>query len=259
MAYNTVTYHAGHTQGGGARGSGYEESAVARQFAPVLAAAFAKVGQRTVDCTDNVSTTQNANINRLISLCNAVDSNGRLDISLHFNASDDASATGVEVLYYDQVGLAGKVSAAIAKAAGYRDRGPKERKDLGVLRGTNAPAILIELAFITNADDMRKFFANMQAIANAIVQAVTGKTVSGGGSVPNSGGKWVLKTGGVGVPEAQECMNKLAEFGTKGSLVYEGNGIFYVITEPVTDRNALGAINWYFADYRKWFVELYQV
>lgn len=259
MAYNNVTVHAGHTQGGGARGSGYEESAVARQFVPILRAAFDKVGQRTVDCTDNVSTTQTANINRLISLCNAVDKNGRLDISLHFNADDNPSATGVEVLYYDQVGLAKNVSAAIAKAAGLRDRGPKERKDLGVLRGTNAPAILIELAFITNAEDMRKFFANMQAIANAIVQAVTGKTVSGGGSVPNSGGKWVLKTGGIGIDKAQQCMGKLSEFNTKGSLVYEGNGIFYVITEPVADRNALGAIHWYFVDHLKWFAELYQV
>lgn len=258
MAYNTVTYHAGHTQGGGARGSGYEESAVARQFAPILAAAFAKVGQRTVDCTDNVSTTQTANINRLISLCNAVDPNGRLDISLHLNSSDTASATGVEVLYYDQVALAGKVSAAIAKAAGLRDRGPKERKDLGVLRGTNAPAILIELCFISNPDDMRKLYDNMQAIANAIVQAVTGETVPSGGSGVNTA-PWVLKTGGIGVTEAQECMNKLAEFGTKGALKYDGDGIFYVISDPVADRNKLGALHWYFFDYRKWHVELYQI
>ncbi len=258
MAYNTVTYHAGHIQGGGARGNGYEESAVARQFTPILAAAFAKVGQRTVDCTDNVSKTQNDNINRLVRLCNAVNADGRLDISIHLNRSDDPSATGVEVLYYDQVGLAGKVSAAIAKAAGLRDRGPKERKDLGVLRGTNAPAILIELCFISNASDMKKLFANMQAIANAIVQAVTGKTVSGGGENVSTA-PWVLKTGGIGVPEAQECMNKLAEFGTKGSLKYDGDGTFYVISDPVADRNKLGALHWYFHDYRKWFVELYQV
>ncbi|USL89266.1 N-acetylmuramoyl-L-alanine amidase [Bacillus phage vB_BceS_LY1] len=256
MAYNTVTVHAGHVKGQGAVGSGYVESTVARQFVPILRAAFDKVGQRTVDCTDDVSTTQDANINRLIKLCNAVDSNSRLDISLHFNASP--GGTGVEVLYYDQVDLARRVSAGIAKAAGFRDRGPKERKDLGVLRGTNAPAILIELAFIDNADDMRKFFANIQAIANAIVQAVTGKTVSGGGENVSTA-PWVLKTGGIGVPEAQECMNKLAEFGTKGSLKYEGDGIFYVISDPVSDRNKLGALHWYFADYRKWFVELYQV
>lgn len=256
--YNNVTVHAGHTQGGGARGSGYEESAVARQFVPVLRAAFDRVGQRTVDCTDNVSTTQTANINRLISLCNAVDKNGRLDISIHLNSSDTASATGVEVLYYDQVGLASKVSAAIAKAAGLRDRGAKERKDLGVLRGTNAPAILIELCFISNPDDMKKLFANMQAIANAIVQAVTGKTVSGGGENVSTA-PWVLKTGGIGIVEAQECMNKLAEFNTKGALRYEGNGIFYVISDPVADRNALGALHWYFFDYRKWYVELYQI
>lgn len=71
--------------------------------------------------------------------------------------------------------------------------------------------------------------------------------------------KWTLKTGGVGISEAQECMNKLSEFNTKGALHYEGEGIFYVTAEPVEDRNKLGALYWYFNDYRKWYVELYQV
>lgn len=71
--------------------------------------------------------------------------------------------------------------------------------------------------------------------------------------------RWTLKTGGIGIGEAQECMNKLAEFNTKGALHYEGDGIFYVQAEPVEDRNKLGALHWYFVDYRKWYVDLYQV
>lgn len=181
MGFTHYTSHAGHTRGGGARGSGYEESAVARQFNPILMEAFRKVGAVVTDCTDNVSTTQNANLSRLVSLCNAINKNGRLDISLHFNSSSNPSSNGVEVLYYDQKDLATRVSSAISKASGLRDRGPVERKELAVLNGTNAPAILIELAFISNASDMKKFFDNMQAIANAIVQTVTGKTVTGGG------------------------------------------------------------------------------
>lgn len=71
--------------------------------------------------------------------------------------------------------------------------------------------------------------------------------------------KWTLKTGGIGITEAQECMNKLAEFNTKGSLVYVGEGLFHVQAEPVEDRNKLGALHWYFVDYRGWYVDLYQV
>lgn len=70
---------------------------------------------------------------------------------------------------------------------------------------------------------------------------------------------WKMKTGGLGVPEAQECMNKLAEFDTKASLVYEGNGIFYIESSPVEDRNKLGSLYWYTKDYRGWYTELYQV
>lgn len=88
---------------------------------------------------------------------------------------------------------------------------------------------------------------------NELVKAVANK--KGGQKTM----KWTLKTGGIGIPEAQEIMNKLSEYGTKGSLVYDGNGIFYVTAEPVEDRNKLGALHWYFNDYRKWYVELYQV
>ncbi|WP_144561640.1 N-acetylmuramoyl-L-alanine amidase [Bacillus mycoides] len=175
MAYQLFTSHAGHTQGGGARGCGYEESAVARQFNTLLIQAFKSAGQSVVDTTDNVGKTQNQNLNNLVRNCNSHPKEERLDISLHLNSG---GGTGVEVLYYDQRELAAKVSSAIANATGLRDRGPKERKELAVLKGTNAPAILIELAFIDNTNDMKILMSKMQQVVNAIVQAVTGKTVS---------------------------------------------------------------------------------
>lgn len=254
MAYNTVTVHAGHTRGGGARGLGYEESAVARQFLPVLLTAFAKVGQKTVDCTDNVSTTQSANLSRLVSLCNAVSSNGRLDISLHFNSSDNPSSNGVEVLYYDQVGLSAKVGTAISKASGLRDRGPVQRKDLAVLNGTNAPAILIELAFISNASDMKKFFDNMQAIANAIVQAVTGVTVLGGGSNPVIGKQNIIQTGAFSPYEVQEAMQALTSVKMTANFILKSDGLTYFVSDPTSDVQ-LNAMKGYL-DRKGWYYEV---
>ncbi|UZT28580.1 peptidoglycan catabolic process [Bacillus phage vB_BceS_LY5] len=232
--YKRYTSHAGHTRGGGARGSGYEESAVARQFNPVLIKALQSVGAEVHDCTDNVSTTQNANLSRLVSLCNAVNRDGRLDISLHFNSSDNPASTGVEVLYYDQRDLAAKVSAAISKASGLRDRGPVQRKDLAVLNGTNAPAILIELAFISNASDMKKFFDNMQAIANAIVQAVTGKTTSGGGGNPMPNDT-VITTGAFSPYEVPDVCGALKSLNMTGVFKLEPSGLTYLITDPTSD------------------------
>lgn len=71
--------------------------------------------------------------------------------------------------------------------------------------------------------------------------------------------KWTMRSGGLGVSLAQEIMDKLAEFKVKGNLVYEADGIFYLQCEPVDDRNKLGAITWYFRDYKDWYCEVYQV
>jgi N-acetylmuramoyl-L-alanine amidase len=172
MVYTLVTSHAGHTIGGGARGCGYEESAVARQFNELLINEFKKVGQSVVDTTDNLGRTQSQNLANLVRNCNSHPKSGRLDISLHLNAG---GGTGVEVLYYDQKELATQVSAAIAKTCSFKDRGAKQRKDLAILKGTNAPAILIELCFIDNVSDMRSLMSKMQEVARAIVEVITGK------------------------------------------------------------------------------------
>nr|CAA72264.1 N-acetylmuramoyl-L-alanine amidase [Bacillus phage 12826] len=248
--YNEVTVHAGHTQGGGASGNGYEESAVARQFLPVLLNAFKAVGQKVTDVTDNVSTTQNANLNRLVASCNARPAAGRLDISLHFNASDDASATGVEVLYYDQVNLADRVSESISRVTGLRDRGPKVRKDLAVLARTNAPAILIELAFITNAEDMRKFFNNMQAIANAIVQTVTGKSVNIDPPVAKRTAT-IITTGGLGQEAAHQAIDMLFAKGWFGKVTVQSDGLAVLETGGLSG-DKLQAAREYFT-WRGWW------
>jgi N-acetylmuramoyl-L-alanine amidase len=61
--------------------------------------------------------------------------------------------------------------------AGWKNRGTKERKELYFLRCTLAPAILIEVCFIDRKSDMKILNAKMNDIANAIVKAITGKSV----------------------------------------------------------------------------------
>ncbi len=74
-------------------------------------------------------------------------------ISVHCNSATDPQANGTETLFYRQgttaEKLAGYVQKALVAANGLRDRGIKQR-NLAVLRLTKMPAILTELAFISN-------------------------------------------------------------------------------------------------------------
>ncbi|PGU75701.1 N-acetylmuramoyl-L-alanine amidase [Bacillus cereus] len=89
---------------------------------------------------------------------------------------------------------------------------------------------------------------------NSFIERVQNAYNGGGNNM-----KWTMKSGGLGINLAQEIMDKLAEFKVKGNLVYEADGIFYLQCEPVDDRNKLGAITWYFRDYKGWYCEVYQV
>ena len=138
-------------------------------------------GHTVYDCTDDAGTTQGKNLANIVAKCNAhtVD----LDISIHLNAG---GGTGCEVYYTSSKGktYAGKVSAAVASALGIKDRGAKESDTLYVLNHTTAPAILVECCFVDSKTDKSKW--NVDKCAKAIVEAVTGKAVSGGSSTPGS-------------------------------------------------------------------------
>ena len=141
-------------------------------------------GHTVYDCTDDSGTTQGANLSNIVSKCNAhiVD----LDISIHLNAG---GGTGTEVLYYPESAegqtMAAKVSAKIASAFGWKDRGAKGRSDLYVLKNTKAVAILVECCFVDSQSDAQKWDADK--CAKAIAEAVTGKAVSAGSSSGASG------------------------------------------------------------------------
>lgn len=179
--YNVHGGHNGIVQGANSQYG--KEHLLDRQVKDALIAKLRSLGHTVYDCTDEVGSTQSANLRNIVAKCNAhkVD----LDISLHLNAYN-GSANGVEVCYYDQQALAAKVSKQLSDDIGWSNRGPKPRTDLYVLNETNAPAILIEMGFIDNAGDMAKW--NTDKIANSIVKALTGQTVGGGSTGGSTGG-----------------------------------------------------------------------
>ncbi len=98
---------------------------------------------------------------------------------IHLNSNDGAPATGTEV-YYSITGGNGKQLAQNIlneiTALGYKSRGIKTKKGssgrdyFGIIRRTIAPAVLIEVCFINNPDDMVRL--DCEAAGRAIASGI---------------------------------------------------------------------------------------
>jgi hypothetical protein len=129
---------------------------------------------------DDVSTNQNDNLKRIVDFHNAQGAHD-LDVSVHFNATDDTGLTnpiGTEVWYKTQGELASKVSTAMAKASGLKDRGKKQTNNLAFLNNTAAPAILLEVCFVNSKADCELYEDSFDEICEAIATSITGQAVS---------------------------------------------------------------------------------
>jgi len=95
--------------------------------------------------------------NELQARCD-VANNSKADvfISIHCNASNDSSAHGTETWYYPKDAksktLAQFIQTELVKQIGLRDRGVKQG-NYYVTRYTKMPAVLVELAFISNPEE----------------------------------------------------------------------------------------------------------
>lgn len=120
---------------------------------------------------DNTSITQNQNLQTIVNYHNKQSRD--LDWSIHFNAASVTDAPrGVEVLYYDAKDLAAKLSAAIAKASGLKDRGAKQRTELYFLKNTSKQAIMPEICFVDSKADVELYCKNFTAICEAIASVL---------------------------------------------------------------------------------------
>lgn len=170
-----INVHAGHNPDGmiasGAVGI-VKESTEARKIKGEVIKQFKALGHTVYDCTVDNGTSQSDVLNKIVAKCNAHDVD--LDVSIHLNAGS-ASANGTEVLLYSASDFKVKTANAILgnfEKLGYKSRGIKYRTDLYFLKKSNAPAMLIECFFCTNADDVARY--EPSDIAGAIVVGIVG-------------------------------------------------------------------------------------
>ncbi|MDY3960159.1 N-acetylmuramoyl-L-alanine amidase [Romboutsia timonensis] len=180
-----LNIHAGHNPDGkvacGAIGL-IKESTGNRDVKNDLIDILKEENNTVYDCTVDNGTSASDVINKIVAKCNAhsVD----LDVSIHFNfgANDkngNGNTTGVEVLVYKMSGPAYEAAVRICKeieALGYKNRGVKQRTDLGVLKNTKAPALLVECCFVDDKDDIDLY--NSKSMAKAIAQGILNKQIS---------------------------------------------------------------------------------
>ena len=173
MSFDSIVISSGH--GLYVRGAAgiLDEVDEARKVVDAVGEALRKRGVDVVTYHDNVSTSQNENLNRIVDFHNSKARD--LDVSVHFNAYEQVSKPmGTETLYVTQASLAGDVSSAIA-SAGFVNRGPKKRTDLFFLNSTTMPSILIEVCFVDSEADAGVYRSNFESIVDVIADVLGGE------------------------------------------------------------------------------------
>ena len=168
----------GHNPSGGdtgAQGNGMREQDVTYRISAALAELLrrrgldVKLSRSTI--ASCIGTTLAESINGRSKMAN--DWGADFFISIHCNAHTSTAANGTETLTYQSTSaafsLAKLVNARLA-GLGLTNRGVKIRTDLGVLRQTKMPAILVETAFISNPSDALFLSERQSAVAAAIAE-----------------------------------------------------------------------------------------
>lgn len=176
-----INIHAGHNPDGktacGAVGL-IKESTEARYLVDKIVDKLKKDGITVYDCTVNNGTSQSDVLEKIVKKCNAHDVD--LDVSVHFNSGrndrkGDGKSGGTEVWMRGCSGIKKAAGTKICnkmEKLGFTNRGIKETTSLYFLNHTKAPAILIEVCFVDDKDDVKLYKANKDEIAKKIANAL---------------------------------------------------------------------------------------
>lgn len=160
--------------------SGYlDEVDEARLVVEQVAVDLQRLGVGVQTFHDDTSTTQDENLNAIVDYHNA--RQRELDVSVHFNAyTDTANPMGTEVLYVTQAELASDLANAMAKFAGFVNRGAKKRTDLYFLNNTERPAVLIEVCFVDSSADAQLYQQQFDLVCRALAVTLARAVSSSG-------------------------------------------------------------------------------
>lgn len=97
-------------------------------------------------------------------------------ISLHCNTSTNTSASGSEAYVYSQstpaYTLAQRILEGLHDITGLTNRGVFIRPSLYVLRATSMPAVLVEMGYLTNRNDLYLLTTDPESFARGIYRGI---------------------------------------------------------------------------------------
>lgn len=170
-----ISGDAGHNCSSDTGAIGYKkEDILTKEVWTLVQAKLKSIGITTVDCTPYNMTFSSVTQSLAYRVNKANASNSDLHLCIHFNAG---GGHGVECHIIGTGGKAETYAKSICKeiaSLGYTNRGVKV-SNLYVPKYTTMSCVLIECAFVDSKADMDRY--NGDTMANAIVKAVTGKSV----------------------------------------------------------------------------------
>ena len=199
--------HAGHNPSGkvacGAVGL-LDESKEARLINKEVIRLLKAEGHTVYNCTVDNGKNQKDVLVKIATKCNShkVD----FDFSIHLNSGrkdkkGDGSIGGFEVYVTGTDKGKGEVASRIRKnmkALGFKDRGTKKTSGLYILNNTDAPALLLEICFVDDKDDVNLYKkVGYKKIAEAIVKGILNKKTLKGTSAITVGDKIKIEKGAV--------------------------------------------------------------
>ena len=170
-----ISINAGHTAAGAGYGAvykGFRESEINRAVVAALIPKLKKLGHTIHNSTVDQAVTSSAYLQQTVKSAN--NSGAELFISIHCNASTAHTGHGVECWTYKgaQHTEAKRICANLS-SLGFRNRGVKDGRNLYVVKNTTAKAILIELFFLDNYTDRKRYLElGADKIATAIAEAI---------------------------------------------------------------------------------------
>lgn len=168
-----ITVTAGHGDGDpGATYGGMTEADLMADLRDLVAARLRAAGH-------DVRTDGEGRINRALTYAMQLIGGADVAIELHTNASDNPSATGVEVIALpEQRAQAQRLARAIAACLRLRLRGDggwidQSMSARGRLGFVACGGMVVEVFFLSNAGDRSAYLVSREAVADAIAGAVT--------------------------------------------------------------------------------------
>lgn len=166
----------GHCPGidSGATNGVYQEALIARDVGERVKKYLEDAGHEVIYLQSNNLCGEDDNWPDICLTANR--SGAAIFVSIHCNGFPNSRPKGTECLVYSHWSQADKLAHHIQKmivdTLGTVDRGVKENANLAVLKHTYMPAVLVEMAFITNDDDLQLLLDRQDDFARAIVAGI---------------------------------------------------------------------------------------